>query len=542
MDIQYRFLWGLLLYCSMVTVKAQNFELATQIGGLGLDKGTDIFVDELGNSYITGVFADKVPFLGTDSIAAVGNNDLFISKLDKDGNVIWANALGGENIDEANAIVVDNEGNSYITGSIRDAVVVFGDSLKTSNFHDSDLFVAKYDNTGSLTWFEKLAGDGVSEGMAIALDNGNNVYVTGVFQDTLVHNTDTIIASNSTDMLLVKYTTTGELVWKRPIGGAKAEAATSIQTDMEGNVYIGGWFESTLVFGSQILVPTNGIDAFLAKFNEDGESIWAIPLGGANSESVMDIQVDEVGNLYAVGHFLGSITLGTTTLTVGDNGDINVFLAKYNTDGTLAWANQIDGQAVASAIDIDVDNNVYAMGNFYHEVTFGGDTLVDENEIFITKFSVEGNYVWGIKGDGESYTTNHAFGLDAEGTLYLTGGFIEEARFNEEVLVSNGNIDMFFAKLNQNLPVGGLMTDFGLDSKVKVYPNPADYQLIIDLPAQKEKVSVSLINLLGQVVYEQHELIGKKHNINLQSIQDGIYLLAIQSKEGIKTTRVLIKH
>ena len=320
-----------------------NVLWAKSAGGSGYDEGQSISVDASGNSYITGFFTSPTITFGTTTLinkdSLNGSADIFIAKYDASGNVLWAKSAGGNDIGQS--IAVDASGNSYITGYFLSHTITFGTITLTNN-GGYDIFIAKYDASGNVVWAKSAGGSGYDEGYSISLDTSGNSYITGYFSSpTITFGATTLINYDSTgyeDIFIAKYDASGNVIWAKSAGGNSDDWGQSICTDVSGNSYITGWFNSpTITFGATTLIndSTGYEDIFIAKYDASGNVIWAKSAGGSDSYLVesANICVDANGNSYITGCFNSpTITFGTTTLTNNSNG--NIFIAKLdNTAG-----------------------------------------------------------------------------------------------------------------------------------------------------------------------------------------------------------------
>jgi hypothetical protein len=164
-----------------------NFVWAKQLGGTNTEEGKSLVLDASGNVYTTGFFEGTIDFdpgAGIYNLTADGGSDIFISKLDASGNFVWAKRMGGTSAEQASSIAVDISGNIYTTGSFAGTVDFdpgTGIFNLTSTGYD-DIFISKLDASGNFIWAKHMGGiESVGFGNSIAVDNFNNVYITGIF-------------------------------------------------------------------------------------------------------------------------------------------------------------------------------------------------------------------------------------------------------------------------------------------------------------------------------------------------------------------------
>jgi hypothetical protein len=178
-----------------------NWLWAKQAGGTGLDIGYGIATDSSGNSYVTGFFAESASF-GSTTLTSSGGEDIFVAKLDSSGNWLWVKQAGGNNWDVGFGIATDSSGNSYITGLFAE-FASFGSTTLTSSGQD-DIFVAKLDNNGNWLWVKQAGGISSDEGFAITTDSSENSYVTGYYQGTASFGSIELTSSGGNDIFIAK--------------------------------------------------------------------------------------------------------------------------------------------------------------------------------------------------------------------------------------------------------------------------------------------------------------------------------------------------
>lgn len=243
-----------------------NVLWAKTFGNSGLDLLHAMALDVYGNLLITGEFSSPSLIFDTITIMhTIGDSsDIFLAKLDADGNILWAKSEGGVNNDASFAIATDNFGNVFIAGNFYSSPLIIGSDILTS-YGNKDLFVAKYDTTGNSFWAKKAGGSGEDCVNSIAIDTSGNAYLTGLLQS---YNAtfDNLTLTNKS-IYLAKYSTDGILTWlKSPL--SDGGAGLSLATDASENIYLAGIFSNNITFDSIVLSSTSGsTDIFLAKTN-----------------------------------------------------------------------------------------------------------------------------------------------------------------------------------------------------------------------------------------------------------------------------------
>lgn len=186
------FILAFLSFNSDTHSQSQEFIWAKSAGDLKKDIGMSVATDGSGNCYVTGYFEGTANF-GSATLTSAGLTDMFIAKFDALGNVNWAKRIGDLNLDHGSSIVVDHAGNILVTGRFL-GTVNFDSIILTSEANKSDIFVAKYDASGRAVWAKDASGSGSISGESVAVDEFDNVYVTGLYTGSIIFGTTTLTA------------------------------------------------------------------------------------------------------------------------------------------------------------------------------------------------------------------------------------------------------------------------------------------------------------------------------------------------------------
>jgi len=433
-----------------------NWSWATLAGGSDSEHSNDIAIDTSGNSYITGNFYSASITFGSITLNNSGNGDIFVAKLNSSGSWLWANKAGGTDYDKANGISIDTSRNSYITGYYKNTVY-FGSSPLTSS-GDKDIFIAKMDSNGNWLWAKKAGGTLDDTGMDIAIDTNGYCFMTGYFLSTNSNFGNTILNNSNNqnpDLYISKLDSSGNWNWAKQAQGYSNVYAQNIVTDNNGNSYISGKFMvNSLTLGSITLTNSGQSDIFVAKMDSNGDWLWAKQAGGASSYTCNDIVMDNSGNIYITGRFGGDITFGTTPpTTLSSNLSGNIYIAKMDSNGNWLWGKGAGGStsSFCYGLAVDSDENCYVTGIFDHNITFGSTTLTaqgDEN-MFIAKMDNNGNWLWAKQAEGFDNFGNY-IAVDNEGNCYACGYFFDRATFGSYTVTSNTGDGIYVAKLDSN--------------------------------------------------------------------------------------------
>ena len=375
--------------------------------------------------------------LGGTILTNYGEANLFVARFAANGDVLWARQAGGSNgLDgtSSGGAATDANDNLYVSGILGSTDAIFGSyELSNSQTNGYDGFLAKYDNAGNVLWAHSIKGGyGI-----LATDASGYSYVTGGFTNVLDFGSGVLLTNSSgngtSHGFLTKYDPSGNALWAREYIGTGSGYGSAIAAP-SGGCFIGGSFSATnLVLGAITLTNRGGNDAFVAKYDSDGNLLWAQGAGGSSDDTVYGIAADGAGNCYAVGWSTSTnFSAGGLTLTNSLHGaqqaysDEELFILKYGADGTILWARgvpMVDGGDLAG-IAVDCWANTHVAGTFEAinpgVVDFDGITLTNTNprgsDVFVAQ--LEGTRLTIQPQGGQiliSWPTNAA-GLSLEST------------------------------------------------------------------------------------------------------------------------------
>jgi hypothetical protein len=303
--------------------------------------GLSITADEHGNVFTIGEFGNTVDFdsgNGTFNMTSTGN-DVFISKLNHDGNFVWAKRMGGNAVNHGTSIYIDISGNIYTTG-LFDGPTDFDPGVGIYNLNSSggyDIFIAKLDSSGNFIWAKRIGGSGSDQSFSIAVDSIGSVYTTGGFEVLTdfdpgvgIYN---LTSSGNFDIFISKLDSSGNFVWARKIGSNGSDVGEEIRLD-KGSVYLTGVFQGTVDFdpngGTSDLISSGGDDIFVLKLDSSGKFDWAKKMGGSGQDVGFGIVIDKSRNVYGTGRYqlTGDFDPGISTYNLTSQGGYDIYVLK----------------------------------------------------------------------------------------------------------------------------------------------------------------------------------------------------------------------
>lgn len=415
-------------------------------GGAGGEEARSMTLDRSGNIYSTGYFTGTVDFdpgEGIANLASLGFNDIFILKLNSDGNFLWVKQLSGTNSEAASSIAIDRDGNVITSGNFA-GTVDFDPGSTVANLSsngDDDAFISKLDSSGNYIWAKSFGGSGRDSGINVAVDNNGNICVTGIFSATVDFDPGAGIVNFTSlgelDVFISKFDSSGNFIWGNGRGGQGREVGQGATFDSSGNVYSLGYFNQTVDFdpgeGTANLASTGGNDLFISKFDSAGIFLWAQRIGNTGSDGGASITFDSTGNIVFTGYFSGTVDfdpgVGVANLTSAVSGEN--FISKFDSSGNYLWAKRLGGSGADRGMNIAVDGfgNIYSTGYFNGTVDSDpGDGVVSlasdgSSDIFISKLDTSGNYLWAKRLGGLGADRGVNIAVDSIGNSYSSGYF-----------------------------------------------------------------------------------------------------------------------
>lgn len=408
----------------------------------------------------------------------------------------WINTSTNGSYDEVKAMCTDAIGNVYITGEFTGPSISFGIFNLTNSLlsNDKEIFVVKYDASGTVLWATSAGGSGADYVTSIAADNNGYTYITGYFSEptaTFGSNTFNSTIANQHTLYLSKLdAVSGSFVWTKYIYGNEANAANAICIINNG-IYIIGSFSSENLFFSGY--SANGLanssldptyDIFVAEYDNSGNLVWNKSYGGDSGDDKGNAITTDGTNLYITGSYnSSSISFGPSgTVQLTNSGGSNSFFTKLSaTNGLGIWANQpTDNSAsteIGKAVVTDATGNVYFAGEFAGgSINIGGaNTLTNSGDydIFIFKYDATGAFQIARRAGGSGNDQAFCLSKDISGYIYLTGGYNATAFSNFTFPGSGAQLPIITTSYTYSFSATlGNSADFAFITKFNANLNP----------------------------------------------------------------------
>ncbi len=481
----YRFKTILLaLFCfSGFYANAQTWDWATH-GNLGKRYYVNVVADQNGYVYAA----------GNDSIGFV------LTKYKPNGVKIWSKT---DSVTEVQKLSIDAAGNLYIAA----------ESRLTGGFSPTLIITAKLDSAGNRIWTKGVVAhlsptDGPTGALfAGAADAAGNTYMAGLFKNISgVTQFDTIALGTLApdNYFLAKYNTAGKIQWLRFFN----EPVLAIASGPQESYYLEG-------------------GTYFRKYAANGTLIWQQNFTGTFNPSIPHgvwnkLESDAQGNLYVLGY--------------GSNNK----LAKYNSNGTLAWAKTTQSMPFTSKnFSLSNTGNVLVTGTFSGNTPFGNGvpnllSNATEGSLFVAQFSgADGSADWAKPAGTPTAISGEAIVSLPNGSQVIAGNFKGGSTFDQLSVPGKG---FFIAKLSGTTL--GIAEHQSASDDLQLYPNPAATEVILRSKAKNSNLEI--FNLTGQRIYES--AFTSETKLNIAGYPAGLYIIKITSAGKTETRKLLVNH
>lgn len=419
----------------------------------GYEYGNAIAVDDAGDAYIAGQIEYTTDFDGV-SLASYGIHDILVGKYGANGSIKWLRHAGSPAGEVAYGVGVDASHNCYVTGEV-ERTSDFGNGFNVTSAGSNDVFLAKYNVNGTVTRLDRWGSPGNDKGRALAVSPSGECYITGYYSDGMSFGSVSLSHAGENDVFVTKISASGTVLWAKRGGGANEDRGYGVAVDKSGNVFVAGYFNSSATF-SGTTISNNGFNgAYLAKYNDSGSFQW-IKKGGSDDDDAEAncVAVDENGYIYSAGYYRGTATFGSTTLTSA--GSTDIFLVKYDQSGNVVWAKSAGGpyEDIAYGLSIDTVNHlIYMTGQIDNSGYFGSRYVggAGNRDVFIAAYETSGSVDWVKAYGGSNRDIGYAIAHDNSGNIFTTGIYTRSAIF-QSITLSGDTISDFYIEKTSPAP------------------------------------------------------------------------------------------
>ncbi|MDY0143651.1 MAG: T9SS type A sorting domain-containing protein [Bacteroidales bacterium] len=517
-----------------------NWDWVRSAGGVSDDVGFSITNDHNNNILIVGKIVSVANF---DSLAIASmtyNGGGFIAKYDSSGNVLWVNGISGTRTTAVQSIATDLNNNVYVCGHFTETTYV--DTFSLTSNGSSDAFIGKYSANGNLLWIKSAGGIDLDGAMSLICSD-SLLFVAGEFKDGIYFDTTLLVSSSvgNSDIFLACLDFNGNYKWVRQAGGNGWDVSRGIDIDNSSNIYLTGIFMETAYFDSLSVYSDGSGDAFLAKYDTNGNIHWVTPMLGTShtwGRSVITCN----DNIFVMGHFEGNVQFGSYNMV--SQGYSDYFISKLDEYGNILWAKQITttldfiDDFWNHSLESDEQGNIYITGYFMDSLVYDSFSVQSNGsyDIFVMKIDNDGDLIWCLTaGNDHSYGDySRSITRDNNGNLFITGRFYDTLCFGDSCVTSNGSADIFIAKISET----PLNIEFVKETmQIDIFPNPASSFLNI-ISDDNEIQEVEIIDNNGKCIsgYKDSDM----SHIDVSDLSKGMYFVRVIYRNITITRKIII--
>lgn len=440
------------------SLKAQDLEWAVANNGVNSVRGQVAEIDNAGNVYASGSFALTADFdPGTPilNLTSQGATDAYIQKLDANGNLAWAKAIGGPDVVNIHAMEVDGAGNVVVAGFFR-TMVDFDpgpNTLMDSTNSQSEGFVVKLDANGNLLWAAStestLSSNDYVQCHSMVLDAVGNIYVGGSYGGGIDFDpgpgTQIYTNMGGLNAFTWKLSPNGNLLSVIELGEIGHAIDVQIAIDDPGNLFFAGSFYDSLDVAPG---PTTNFqyseglrDVFIAKVDPSGSFLWGGSFGGVQDDQVYSIASGPMGEIVLTGKFRNLVDFdpGPGITSRSTNGGADIYTLKLDGNGNFQWASTMGSVSPDQGVGVAIDTlgRVYTTGFYQGPTDFDpGPATVTINsngaDIFIQCLDANGYFSWanGLNSPGSAIESGEGLAVNEQGDLAVTGYFMGTMDFD----------------------------------------------------------------------------------------------------------------
>lgn len=519
-------------------INAQTWAWAQPINSADYETSLCATPDGFGHIFVAGYFTGSTVTIGSNTFTNIypGRDDIYLAKYDGNGNVRWAKSFGGHEHDGLYDIATDSAGNCIIIGAFASNYISFGSTtLYNTGGGKRNIFMAKLDSLGNMLWVKNYGGIGDDYGLMLATDKEANIFFGGSFDNNIVIGTQTLTSSFGSNCFLAKCDPNGNQTWAQTSGGG-SDIATD---DNGCAYITGSFMGSTVNFGSitfnNTSIGVGSSDAFIAKYDPDGAVIWAIATSGSYSEEIKTIKTDKAGNVYFTGNSFGAVAnFGIYNLAT--TGIINSFVGKLSPSGNITWLKQLKNPRVNYTYGLSTgeDGSLYLGGTYDLPLAFGTTTISGSGNInaYVAKYDTAGVFQWATGFSGNDVTQLIAVAANNNSEVYVFGkhNCTPGLAFGSITLNAAGGNDVYLAKLNFSA-VG--VKELADEEKTQaiVYPNPntGTFKIAENF---KDGTELILTDILGRNVFSK-QLNKGENEVETQGLAKSLYHYSILQNRSL---------
>lgn len=431
----------ILLNTVIFSCTGQQMEWVQSISGDTWVAGEDVATDSYGNIYHIGWFvgtADFDPGIGQEYLTSINEQDVYILKLNPQGELIWVKQFVGDGISNARSLVIDPHDNLILTGFFSGSIDFDpGPNQFVQNSAGSnDTFVIKLDSAGTLIWAKVYGGQSTDTSEDLAVDQWGNIYITGRFFDSIDVDPGPGTAVITAQLpegfsYVLSFDEHGIFRWVKQFNILIPFSITSNESSI---VFVGSFLDQCDLdpgpneFIVTETVPNSG--GVIVKLDLDGNFLFGKQIGKQGSVHPYEVEFGNHGEIYVVGDFSGTVDFDDGPQTDYHTANVDdAFIWKMNSAGDHEWTKTLTGTWSDRLLSVEIGcSSIYVSGHFHNDIDVDPDSGLVElvadslHNAFILRLNLNGELEWWTHLSGQNASEYADLLLDND-RLFAFGDF-----------------------------------------------------------------------------------------------------------------------
>jgi hypothetical protein len=492
--------------------QAPVIEWQKTYGGPGTDYGYGVDATADGGYIVVG----EAKLSGGDVTTVNGDYDIWVTKLDAQGNLLWQKSYGGSGTEWAYIVKQTADGGYIVAGYTSS-----NNGDVTTSHGGRDYWLFKIDSAGTMQWQKTYGGSGEDTLLSLQTTTDGGYLAVG---STKSNNGDVTENKGNSDVWVVKVNATGDMQWQKTYGGySEDKVQYAIQTN-DGNYIIAG---DTFSTDGDVTGNHGGTDGWVIKLDSTGNLIWQKCIGGTLNDFFSSVQQNSSGYLL-VG---GSSSFNSNT--VENLWLFDFYLVQLDENGNVLWEKNYGGTGSDTACHISpaADGGYLILGH-----TTSNDGNVTNNhglgDIWLIKINIQGNLQWQKTYGGSSDDGTQLMVPSADGGYTIAGATLSN---DGDVTGNEGDYDFWIVKLTAEGTTGLSQNQ---KNTFNLYPNPNNGTFTINADTDVTNAAINVYSAMGQLVYT-----GKVTGttVAIPNLSAGVYQVQLTTGQAAYSQKLIVK-
>jgi hypothetical protein len=506
------FLISTILFSNLSVAQAPSIVWEKSLGGISSDQAFSIQQTSEGGYIVAGISTSFTSGSMSDW------SDCLVVKLSSTGAITWQKTFGGKSPDSGNSIRQTSDGGYIVAGSSAS-----NDGDVTGNHGSRDLWIVKLNNIGVITWQKSLGGTGSDSSPSLELTSDGGFIVAGRSSS---NNGDVSGNHGESDYWVVKLDSLGVITWQKSLGGSSIELVNFIEQTSDGGYIVAGSSESN---DGDVTGNHENFDMWIVKLDSSGAMTWQKSLGGTGIDRAYSVRQTSNNEFIVVGS-----TESNDGDVTGNHGGRDAWLVKLNSIGSILWQKSIGGIGTDQIYSIQQSSDDGYIVTGYSSSSDGDMTNNNgAGDMWVAKIDNTGTITWQKSYGGTGPDFGSFITETTDGGCIIAG---QSNSRNGDVTGNHGDSDMWIVKLSTLVEINE--TENLL--KYRMFPNPTNGKISIDLGVKFNNIKAILTNDLGQIVLAKNYTSTNFVNIDIDATS-GIYFLQLETTDGVTRTLKILK-